>query len=177
MRFRAFRLNGSVLYIVLAIVLIWPTVQLLRGSGGNAEHHGNAEKLLYEVSLFQLEMLGSQLSNLNPMTQTSALDGVKSAVYSVSFTHERVRSALGEDVITDLDGMPQLLQYVMRLQLGASRPLKSEEVEVFREASKLLGEMYAAYEKLLTTKEEIVPTQNKILSDSNSKLRKLLQNK
>ncbi|WP_442603440.1 S-adenosylmethionine decarboxylase [Paenibacillus sp. KN14-4R] len=177
MRLRKFKINGGILYVLLAILLIWPTFQLFSGGSDSSGHHGNAEKLLYEVSLFQMEILNSQLSNPSRFTQTTALDGVKSAVYSVSFTHERLRLAIGENNLADMDGLPQLLQYMMRLQMGAQRPLKSEEMEVFVAASKLVSEMYGNYEKLLTSTGEVVPSQNELLAGNNTKLRKLLQNK
>jgi hypothetical protein len=165
-----------VLYGIFLFLLIWP-IKLVYDW---AHAHGNTEEpihLLYQVSLFQMELLNSYLNETGKITSTQELDSIKQSLYSAGYTHERLALAVGKDELSPITSINQLMQVVMRLQIGGERPLKTEEIKTLQEASKQFKELYASYEKLISSGGKIVSSQNEKLKKQDADLSELLRKK
>ncbi|OXM86936.1 S-adenosylmethionine decarboxylase [Paenibacillus rigui] len=163
------------LYGILVFLVIWPVYQIYEMAAGHAEKE-DAGKLLYQVSLFQMELLGSFMQDADKK-DTGALNDLRQALYTANFTHEHLVLAYGEDQLTPLSGLSHLMQYVIRLQIGGNRPMRSEESQAMLEARKLFAEMYDAYSKLLSSHNEIVASQNERLIKADKAMQELLRKK
>jgi hypothetical protein len=137
----------------------------------------DAGKLLYQVSLFQMELLGSFLHDLDQMQGTEGLDLLRQAIYTANFTHEHLVLAYGEEELTPLSGLTQLMQYVVRLQIGGQRPLKAEEAQTLDQVRKHYDDLYDAYGKLMSPDHEIISSQNDRLLKTDKAMTELLRKK
>jgi hypothetical protein len=137
----------------------------------------DATRLLYQVSLFQMEMLGSFLNEAGHASQATDLDSLNQAVYSANYTHQRLVLAMGESKLTPLQSIGQLMQFIMRLQIGGERSLRKEEVETLQQISVKFKEMYAVYEELMASRGGIVDSNNDKLVQLDSQLSAYIQEK
>src|SRR4051812_25932155 len=104
----------AVLYGVMLFLILWPISQLAHMLGHHEEDH-DATHLLFQVSLFQMEILKSNLDTAAQSKSTNELDTLKQALYSAAYTHERlVLAAGGDGKLTALSFISQLSQYVQR---------------------------------------------------------------
>ncbi|WP_248927437.1 S-adenosylmethionine decarboxylase [Paenibacillus hamazuiensis] len=154
------------MYVLLALFIVWPVYHITEMLGGG-EGKQDATKLLYQVSLFQMELLGGFLNDAAGAQNTSALNEMKQVLYSAQYAHEHLVLAVGEKELSALPSLNQLLQYVTRLQIGGQRPLKSEEVQTLQEVHKQFAELYDAYSKLMSSGDEIIGSQNKRLEKAD----------
>lgn len=164
------------LYIVLAFLILWPVSQIVGMIRGHSETE-DAGKLLYQVSLFQMELLSSYMHDVDKAKDTNSLNPLRQAVYTASFTHQHLVLAYGEKELAPLDGISQLMQYLLRLQIGGQRPLKSEEVQTLVELRRLFEDIYDAYGKLLSSGGGIVSSQNDRLVKGNKEMVELIRKK
>ncbi|TDF97616.1 S-adenosylmethionine decarboxylase [Paenibacillus piri] len=164
------------IYVLLLFLVVWPVYQIVGMLGGHAEKQ-NAGKLLYQVSMFQMELLGSFLNDVNQMQGTGGLDLLRQAVYTANFTHEHLVLAFGEDRLTPLNGLTQLMQYVVRLQIGGQRPLKADEAQTLEQIRKQYADMFDAYGKLMSPSYSIVSAQNDKLMKADKAMTELLRKK
>jgi hypothetical protein len=162
------------LYAFTAFIIIWPLYQIIHMTHEKTEKP-NATKLLYQVALFQMEMLGSFLHDAGQSGNTGELNELKQVLYSANFAHEHLVMAMGEDQLTYLPSLNQLLQFIIRLQIGGQRPLKPDEAQTLQEASKQFAEMYNAYEKMLSSGNEIVGSQNSRLMQADKAILELIK--
>jgi hypothetical protein len=167
------------IYGVVLLLLIWPSLQLY-GLLQNKAEKADATYLLYQVSLFQMELLGSYLQQVGKLQDTGGLDALKQSLYAVEYTHERLVLAVGSDQLVQLDGINLLLQYTLRLQIGGQRLLKPEEKEILQDAANRIQDMYAIYGNLMSSAGGIVSSQNDKLGKLDKQFgqevhRKLLQ--
>ena len=137
----------------------------------------DATRLLYQVSLFQMELLYSHLNEAGRWQTTSQLNALKQAVYSASYTHERLMLALGKSDLSVLDSLTQLMQYIMRLQIGGERELTPEEQKTFQDMKERFKGLYEDYGKLLAPDETLIPSQYEKLLRLDAELAKLLRKK
>jgi hypothetical protein len=164
------------LYMLLLFLLAWPMYQIYGLMHGYSEKQ-DAGKLLYQVSLFQMELLGSFLQNIDKTKDTEGLNSLRQAIYTANFTHEHLVLAYGDKELTPLKGLPQLMQYVLRLQIGGQRALKSEEAQTLLEIRKLFSDLYEAYVKLLSPSYTIIGSQNVALIKADKAINELLLKK
>lgn len=170
------RLKRKVLlYVILMFLVIWPVYQIYEMATGHGEKE-DAGKLLYQVSLFQMELLGSFMQDVEKK-DTGALNDLRQAVYTANFTHEHLVLAYGTDHLTPLTGLSQLMQYVIRLQIGGNRPMKADESQAMLEVRRQFAELYDAYGKLLSSHNDIVSSQNDRLIKADKAIQELLRKK
>ncbi|CAG7648004.1 S-adenosylmethionine decarboxylase [Paenibacillus allorhizosphaerae] len=164
------------IYGIVAILIGWPLVQMI-GMLTHEKPQEKAEKLLYQVSFFQMELLGSYLTESAKATNTGALNALRQAVYSAQFVHQHLTMAYGSNELSKLESLSQLLQYMMRLQIGASRPLKSDEQQLFMDINMQFADIYDAYSKLMSSRGDVVGSQNDRLVKADKAISDLLRKK
>ncbi|OAS17557.1 hypothetical protein [Paenibacillus oryzisoli] len=170
-------IRKTVLYVVVLFLIIWPVYQLVQMLGHQKEDH-DATHLLFQVSLFQMEILKSSLEEALQSKSTNELDPVRRALYSAEYTHERlILAAGGKEELDSLSFMNQLTQYIQRLQLGGARALKADETVTLKEAQKQFGEMYEVYAKMMASNGDIISSQNTELSKLDRELTSFLRKK
>jgi hypothetical protein len=170
-------IRKTVIYSIILFLIIWPVYQLSQMLGHHKEEH-DATHLLYQVSLFQMELLKSYLEESAQSKNTDQLDASKQALYSAEYTHERlVLAAGGSEYLTPLSSMTQLTQYLQRLQVGGERTLKPDELLTLKEAGLQFKSMYESYEKIMASNGDIVSSQNTKLADLDRNLTTFLRKK
>lgn len=170
-------IRKTVLYVVVLFLIIWPIYQLTQMLGHHKEDH-DATHLLFQVSLFQMEILKSSLEEASQSKNTNELERVKQALYSAEYTHERlILAAGGSEELSSLSFMSQLSQYIQRLQLGGTRALKADETQTLKETQKQFGNMYEVYEKMMASSGDIISSQNTELSKLDRDLTSFLRKK
>jgi hypothetical protein len=163
-------------YGLLLILSIWPIFQVIdlfqsKLSDANPTH------LLYQVSLFQMELLSSYLQQSREITDSAQLDSLKQSIYSANFTHERLALAVGSDHMAALSCMNQLMQYVLRLQVGGHRQLKADEKQTLQDAAEQFQDIYAAYEQLMSSRGSIISSQQEKLAKKDESLSNMIRKK
>ncbi|GIP31342.1 hypothetical protein [Paenibacillus sp. J2TS4] len=173
-RLKPARLFGMLLVIFL---LIWPIYQIYGMLQPSRTKH-DATFLLYQVSLFQLELLSNLLGEAEKAAHTGQLNALRQAAYSVNYTHERLVLAVGEDRLSELSSIPQLLQYIMRLQLGGERQLKTEERDTLTEIRNGYKSIYDDYTKLMAASgTTVIASQNEKVVKIDQELTDMLRKK
>ncbi|MBE1443496.1 S-adenosylmethionine decarboxylase [Paenibacillus sp. OAS669] len=165
-----------IMYAILVFFVVWPVYQIIGMIGAHSEKQ-DAGKLLYQVSLFQMELLSSYLHDIEKVKDTEGLNPLRQAIYTANFTHQHLVLAYGEDQLTPLESLSQLMQYVLRLQIGGQRPLKGEEVQALLEVRKQFDDLYDAYGKLLSSRGDVVGSQNQRLQKDDKMVNELLRKK
>ncbi|WP_063860275.1 MULTISPECIES: hypothetical protein [unclassified Paenibacillus] len=167
----------AVIYSIVLFLIIWPIYQLVQILGPHKEEH-DATHLLYQVALFQMELLKSYLEEAAQSKDTAGLDAVGQALYSASYTHERMVLAVGgSEYLTSLDSMTQLTQYLKRLQVGGERMLKPDEIQTLKEVWVQYKSLYDLYEKLMASNGDIVSSQNTKLTELDRNLTSFIRKK
>lgn len=161
------------MYAIMAILLAWPILQLAEWYGAKREK-ADAVELLYQVSLFQMELLGGCLNEAGRAKDTDQLNGLKQAAYSANYAHERLAMALGRESIGKLESVSELLQWVVRLQIGGSRTLKPEELKTLQEAAKLFKPLFEDYGKLTVSGRGFFTSQGEKVKKEDRALAELL---
>jgi hypothetical protein len=164
------------LYIFLLLLVAWPVYQVYGAVQGFSERQ-DAGKLLYQVSFFQMELLGSFLQNIDKTKDTDGLNSLRQAIYTANFTHEHLVLAYGVKELTPLQSLPQLMQYVLRLQIGGQRALRPDEAQTLLEIRRLFSELYEAYGRLLSSSYKIIGSQNTVLIKADKAVLDLLHKK
>jgi hypothetical protein len=77
--------------------------------------------------------------------------------------------------LTALHSIEQLVQLVLRLQIGGERALKPEEKETLAKAAVTFKDIYEGYGKLLTSSGKPVSSQNDKLAKLDGELAELLK--
>ncbi|MFE5320176.1 S-adenosylmethionine decarboxylase [Paenibacillus sp. NPDC056579] len=170
------RKPNIIIYVIVAFLIIWPLYQIIGMVRGHSETE-DAGKLLYQVSLFQMELLSSSLHDVDKAKDTNSLNPLRQAVYTASFTHEHLVQAYGAKKLRPLEGLSQLMQYLLRLQIGGQRALKGEEVQTLTESRRLFEEIYDAYGKLMSSGGSMVSSQNNRLVKADKEMVELLRKK
>ncbi|WP_028547658.1 hypothetical protein [Paenibacillus sp. UNC451MF] len=165
-----------VMYVILAFLIVWPVYQIIGMVSEHSEKQ-DAGKLLYQVSLFQMELLSSYLHDTDKVKDTESLNPLRQAVYTANFTHQHLVLAFGENSLTPLESLSQLMQFVIRLQIGGQRPIKSDEVQALLEVRKQFDDLYDAYGKLLSSRGDIIASQNQRLQKDDKAMTDLLRKK
>jgi hypothetical protein len=173
---RRLHISRWLLLAMTALVFGWPAYQVYDWMKGRTHHHG-AEVLLYQVGAFQVELLGSLLNDSAQSTAAEKLDALKQAAYTASYTHERMTAAFGPDRLTDIACFSQLLQYIMRLQIGGPREIRPDEAETLKEAALSFKELQETYRGLLASDGTVIASQNERLKEADKTVTELLRKK
>lgn len=163
------------MYVIIMILILWPLIQITQMLSRDG-HREDADKLLYKVSAFQMELLSSYLQDTAKTRDTESLTSLRQSLYTAHFTHEHLVLAYGESSLTKLESLSQLMQYILRLQIGGQRPLKSDELQTLSEVNKQFTELYDAYTKLLSG-SDIVSSQNSRMIKADESIIELLKKK
>ena len=173
---RKSKFGGMVLWLVLIVLVIVPLYQfwgLVHAGGGKT----NAKFLLYQVSLFQMELLYNQLNQSAQAKDTAQLDALKQDVYAMNYTHERLVLAFGGSKINQLDSLSKLMQYIERLQIGGRRALKPEEISLLQQITQDFKPVYTAYDKLISTNVKVNASQNSTMMKQDQKISSFINQK
>lgn len=138
----------------MAAITLFQWIGLFRGK----EEPADAKRMLYEVTRFQVELLGGFVAEAAGARATSELNGLKQAAYSVEYAHSRFVRAWGSEM-PELRSASVLMEYIVRLQIGGDRALKPDESELFRSVASAYGELESAYEALLTSDGRLIGTE------------------
>jgi hypothetical protein len=163
-------------YLLLGLLLLWPLQQLLSWAQSDDDGHEPIQ-LLYQVSLFQMELLNSYLNEASKSKETGELDLLKQSLYSSGYTHERLVLAVGKENLTELKSISQLMQIVLRLEIGGDRPLKAAEVQILQDAALQFKGIHASYEKLMSSRGSIISSQNEKIRKQDEELNHLIRKK
>lgn len=162
------------IWLSLLVLVGWP-ISRIYGYLSQSQGGENASLLLFQVAQFQMELLGSSLAEAAKAQDTKELDSLRLSAYSANYTHERLVAALGDGKLTPLHSIEQLVQCVLRLQIGGERALKSEEKEALAEASAAFKDIYEGYGGLLSGSGKPVSSQNDKLAKTDEQLNELLK--
>ncbi|GAA3408388.1 hypothetical protein ACFFNY_12910 [Paenibacillus hodogayensis] len=169
-------LRKMALWLALLLLILWP-ISRIYGYLTQHRESANASLLLFQVSQFQIELLNSSLAEATKAGDTKELDALRLSAYSANYVHERLVQAVGDDRLTPLRSVEQLVQCVLRLQIGGSRALKADEKEALGEASRAFKDVYEGYGKLLTSSGKLVSSQNDKVAKLDEQLAELLKKK
>lgn len=158
------RAGKGILVFIIVLLVGWPMYQIYDIMKPDSESV-DPEKLLFQVSLFQVELLNSFLQEASTARTTDQLNALKQAAYSVDYTHERFVLLVGDHVLTPLYSVNELMQFIMRLQIGGNRLLKADELEMIRKSGEQFRQLYEAYESLLSSGGSIINSQSEKISE------------
>ena len=136
------------LWAVVLTMAAATAIQWAAAFGGAGEAPADAKRMLYEASLFQVELMSGYIGEAAGAASTGELDGLKQAAYSAEYTHARFVKALGGGV-PELRSASALMELIVRLQIGGERRLKPEEAEALAAAAPYFAELHDAYAALL----------------------------
>ncbi|MED4601180.1 S-adenosylmethionine decarboxylase [Paenibacillus validus] len=164
------------MYAVVGVLVLWSGLQIveLAGRGTPVER---ADKMLYQVARFQMELLGSHLTESAKAKDTDGLNSLRQAAYSAAYAHEHLVLAYGEGKLAKLEAPSKLLQYLVRLQIAGTRPLKADEQQTLAEAARGFAALFAAYGSLMSPGDAVVSSQNTKLTEADKALAELLDRK
>ncbi|MEW9700162.1 S-adenosylmethionine decarboxylase [Paenibacillus sp. SI8] len=167
----------AAIYGIVLFLVIWPIYQVVQMLSSHKEEH-DATHLLYQVSLFQMELLNNDLAEAGKAKDTAELNAVKQALYSAGYTHERLVLAVGgNEYLTSLNSITQLMQYIQRLQIGGERQLKPEELQLLQDSANQYKAIYQAYEKAMSAKGDMISSQNAKLAQLDAALATAIRKK
>ncbi|MFK7694192.1 S-adenosylmethionine decarboxylase [Paenibacillus sp. HJGM_3] len=169
-------MRRGVVWLVVAVLIVWPAYRILHSLGSGDKRY-DSTKLLYQVAQFQMELLSSALSESGKIKETEELNELRLIVYSANYTHERLVLAMGESKLTALRSLPELLQLLLRYQIGGERPLKPDETDTLNRAAGLFKPIFESYGKLLTSGGEVVGSADDKLHKADEELYAMLHKK
>lgn len=174
---RRIRIRTWLLAALAAFCVGWPLVQWVSAVNDRSDPY-EPVYLLYQVSMFQLELLHNQLEQAAGAVRSEGLDLLRMSAYSVHYTHERLRLAASpKGELAPLVSVEEMLQYILRLQVGGSRELNDGETAVFAEASERFRALYEAYRTLIGAKGKVIASQNRELERRDRELYELFHQK
>jgi hypothetical protein len=149
---------------VIAVVPIYQLYGLLR-----EQNQADANRLLYEVSLFQLDLLVRFMNETGQYHGTEELDPLKLAAYSAGFAHDRLVAAT-KGRLEPLAGFDRIVHYITGLQIGGRRLLTEKERELFAEAQEPLHRLYEAYGQAVNKRGDVISSMNGKLAEADRQL-------
>ncbi|WP_166238890.1 S-adenosylmethionine decarboxylase [Paenibacillus turpanensis] len=162
---------------IVALGLFALTVFQLVQNSSEKRSVGDAPYLLFQVSWFQVEMLNSVMQGSTAAGSTNALEELKNQAYSVSYSHDRLALAFGQERIPPLQSASAIVQYITRLQIGGDRPLKKEETQVLVTLSERLQKLYEAYGALVSENGQVIKSQKDKIIQIDAEMAELLKQK
>jgi hypothetical protein len=160
--------KATLLIFAVSIMLGW-TLNSWFHSIHAPSKQPSGTQLLYQVALFQIELLNNALLKSVSLKNTEELNALNQAAYSVEYTHERFLISQGSDKGAELNSIPRMMDYIHRLQIGGDRLLKPDEIEVFQRASKQFAQLFENYANLISNHN------SQLISSQNTKIHKIDQ--
>jgi hypothetical protein len=165
------KMKGSQnLFILLVSLMLGWTLNSVYHVMNSSEEKQNDSHLLYQIVVFQIEMLNNTFVDIANLKSTQQLTVLRQMAYSVDYTHERFLISLGSDKTVELSSLKRMMDYILRLQIGGDRLLKSEEIQIFVDTSLLFKQLYEEYAKLMLDHEK-----NGVVASQNGKIHKVDQ--
>lgn len=156
---------GSFILAGLALVLLFmPVWQLFDWLEAKREKE-QATVLLYQVTLFQMELMGSVIQETAETTTTAGLNEWKRAAFAAMYAHERLSVAAGSGLPSRLEALDTLLQWILRVEIGGERPLSDDE-------SQLLGKVSEGYKLMLASYTGLIQSDGSVNGGNSGKLKK-----
>jgi hypothetical protein len=162
------KMRGSANLIVLVMLLTmgWTLNSVYHVIQSPKKQPSDAH-LIYQIALLQLEMLNNKLAN-SPIN-TEDLTLLKQAAYAVDYTFERFLISLGTGKANELLALKRMTDYILRLQMGGNRPLRTEEIQTLSDSAILFKQLYDEFTLLMSSEN------NGIISSHNTKVHKFDQ--
>lgn len=127
---------GAAAFAALALfMLVMPLWQLADWYKTKGERN-HTLGLLYQVSAFQMELLGSTLGEAGQVKSAGQLNEWRQSAYAAGYVHDRLSEAVGKEELPKLEAPEALVQWILRIQIGGDRPLRQEEAELLKETAK-----------------------------------------
>jgi len=82
--------------------------------------------------------------------------------------------AYGNDHLKRLESLNKLLEFITSVQIAGYRPLHEEEKVLLHEVQQRYGELYEAYEQLVTGSGQLVSSEAVIVSEADEAMREVL---
>ncbi|MEX2461245.1 MAG: hypothetical protein WD469_08090 [Paenibacillaceae bacterium] len=169
--------NQNAIIIIVSLMVGWSFHSVYQVIQKSDEQKSDSH-LLYQVTLFQIEMLNNVLADSPHFKSPGELTPLKQAAYAVDYTHERFLIALGSNKAVELFSMKRLMDYILRLQMGGERSLKPDEIQVLVDAGLLFIQLHEEFAKLMANNHiEIIPSQNVKVHKVDQDLVKLFSRK
>ncbi|MEC0372347.1 hypothetical protein [Paenibacillus chibensis] len=159
------------LIVLLLIVLAYQAYRMMRPQSG----HADAEQMLYEVSVFQIQVLNTSLLDAAHMNNTGELNALKLAAYSAAYTHERLVKSLGMNKLYSFPAIDGLIDLITTWQIGGNRPLSDAEKELIGKYSELFSNVVLPYQQLLSENGKVIASQDDQLEKTGKQLADLVK--
>ncbi|WP_128896002.1 hypothetical protein [Longirhabdus pacifica] len=166
-------LKGWLLFCAVVLVVIYPVYQIWDLVQENKQKQ-YSEKMLYQVSLLQMDWLYRHLQETSQALNSQQLDHLKQAIYMANFTHERFSRAVGSGNVTTLPSLSHMMDFVLRMQMSGHTQLKESEVDAFQKMTETYGALLLVYEQLYASNGEILRSQNDQLNEYDNQISSLL---
>lgn len=166
-------IRNFLIWTVLLLLVAWSFIQLIRLKADEPEQ-GDALQLLYHVSAFQFELMANALQDAVNAPDSEHLNELRQAVYTASYTHEHLVLAVGKHRLTELQSLTDFMQYILRLQMGGNRPLKSSERETLQLLNNTVQKMQAEYRALFTRSGDMISSRHEEMMKLDETLRSQL---
>lgn len=167
------RSQRTAIWIIVALLSFWTMFQLW-DVWKDEQPPADARLLLYEVSVFQVELLSGFIAEASTSGSVSELNGLKQAAYSLEYTHGKLVEAWGGE-LPELASVSVLMEWIIRLQIGGDRTLKAEESELFGELNMMFQEIYNTYAGLMTPEGALIDSQLETVRTIDEQMASLLR--
>lgn len=161
------------LFILFAAMPLWQLADWRSAKKGQEQ----AVALLYQVTLFQMEMMDNTVSQQQVPAATTELEEWKRAIYSAAYAHTRLSAAADGQMPAKLEGLETLLQWITRVQVGGGRALAKEEAELLRQAAPFCAKITAAYGKLMNDGAGVSGSASGELKKTDAELAEMVKKK
>jgi hypothetical protein len=144
----------SLLLILLLLIGIWTAVQFVQTLKGQ-EPAADARILLYEATLFQIELLDGTASVAGKTKSTAELESLKQAAYSAQYTHSKLAEAWGSG-LPELASASRLVEWIVRVQIGGDRALNEDEKELLAALGPHFQQLHTAYAGMISVGGQLI---------------------
>ncbi|MFU1797259.1 hypothetical protein ACM1RC_25570 [Paenibacillus azoreducens] len=152
--------------LLLLMILVYQGFRMMRPHTERAD----AEQMLYEVSLFQMQVLSTSLIDAASSENTSELNALKLAAYSASYTHDRLAKSLGSGNLYAFPALGGLVDAIQTWQIGGNRPLSEGEKGLLHEYTEIFSGTLEPYRQLLSGSGQVISSKNDELEKAGKKL-------
>jgi hypothetical protein len=130
----------------------------------------DVKHLLFDVSLYQIELLNQSLHHHKQLHHTPSLSALHQLLYTVAFTHDKVVLAYGEDYISRMTCIQAFMQLIHRWQLSGERPLLTIEISALEDFAIQFQHIYETYRNLLSSEGKVIVSQNEKWTQMDAEL-------
>ncbi|MFD2670512.1 hypothetical protein [Marinicrinis sediminis] len=154
---------------VIAVLILVPVYQLrhMLSAGDDGE---DAMQMLYEVSLFQIEMLGHHLDDTARLRSTEELDMLKQTAYAAHYVHERLVRSTAGGKLSSLASLQELMAFILRLQIAGARELSATEQEGLQQLADAYDPLFASYRKMMASDGHLYASEVEAMQQADADL-------